>query len=190
MSVTETTLTAPTFEQRTASNKQQMDAVFEHIQSSDKGAEAVDRMRARAQAAAKAKKVFKFTILIIVGLVLLVAAALGYYGYMTRVTGYLVDERQCKWMVGDTELTGSRLYSYPYQEYFGYRFINTKVIDEKTKIDIAGNPIQVVGLSGDDFWVVNVGMGERGKQVLKHADNYIFTMGKNVAVAKYKTFCK
>jgi len=142
------------------------------------------------KAAVVARKVFFRTIALVVVLSLLSVAAAAYYGYTTRVGGYKSVETKCSFMLGDQELTGTRIYSYPFQEYFGFRLTDTKQIEEKTRLNTNGNPLQVIGLEGDTHWVQNIGMGERGFVLLNHADSYVFTSGKVADVVKYKSFCK
>jgi hypothetical protein len=130
---------------------------------------------------------------LVTGLVLLLVAgvaAAGWWGYENRVTGYVTDERSCMMDVEGRELKGRRTYSYPFQEYFGYRFIDTKAITEQTFVEVRGDDMVIVGHGNADWSPIKIGTGEKGYQKLAYADTYVIMVGKRVGVSSYKAMCK
>jgi hypothetical protein len=154
----------------------------------DAGAAARERLAARALR--KTKWFLKWTFLTTMLLAIAVVTGSGWWVYEHRHQGYDIVYRNCKWKLGDSELTGTRTYSYPYQEYLGYRLIQRDGVEEKTVVTVNGGGLTVIGLKDTDFWVNNVKEGERGPVTLKDANNYVFQQGKNWAAAKYSEFCK
>lgn len=112
-----------------------------------------------------------------------------------RTFGRVADTRECKASINDgaVEITGSRVYSYPYIEIMGYRFSQMDQMDEKTTIDLTGNAMTLIGYytfeGKDKWWAHATALGERGVLILKKADLYTFVIGKNVGVVKYKGLC-
>jgi hypothetical protein len=123
-------------------------------------------------------------------LLILSLGGLGYYAHATKVTGYVTDTRSCSLEIDGKELTGTREYSYPFTEILGFRLIDTKHIEETTKVDIRGESLRVVGLNNTEWWTVKVGVGEKGIQQLKPAHTYTFVLGDKVGVVPYRAFCK
>lgn len=156
----------------------------------DAGVKAASRIRAKAAAVASATATFmRWAIGLSVLLAILIVSAIGYYGWENRVTGRLSDDRMCKVEYKDLSITGKRTYSYPFMEIFGFRFIDTKAIDERTIVDIRGDAMMIIGQSGDDWWSLAIGMAEQGIQILKPSDSYTFVVGKKAVVVKSKVFC-
>lgn len=163
-------------------------APFKIALGEDAGNRAAALMRVKA-AAYRTARVLRWTLYGVVALAIIGIGALGYWGYLNKTTEYLVDTRSCLFKVGNVELTGTRTYSYPSTEIFGVRFIDTKHIDEKTKLNLNGSPLTIIGQDSDKWWAVNIDQGERGVQVLKPADSYSFIMGKQVGVVAYRALC-
>lgn len=158
--------------------------------SVDAGMRAAERIRSKAAAIANGTaRLIKWIIGTSIALAIVVISSAGYYGWENRVTGRLSDDRSCKVEYKDLTITGKRTYSYPFTEIFGFRFIDTKAIDERTVIDIRGDALVVVGQSGSDWWSLAIGPGEQGIQILKAAESYTFVMGKKAVLVKSKEFC-
>jgi hypothetical protein len=155
----------------------------------DAGALAADKMRKRT-AAQTAATYFRRTVYFFLTVLLMVIGLIVWYGYENKVTGRFIDDRSCEFSIGNREMTGIRTYSYPYTEIFGFRFIDTSTIEEKTTINIRGDAMTVVGHSSTGWWAINIGTGEIGKQVIKNAESYTFVMGKAVNVIPYRQLCK
>ncbi|MNZ25628.1 hypothetical protein D3C78_427980 [compost metagenome] len=68
-----------------------------------------------------------------------------------------------------------------------------KDIIERTQIDIRGEAITVVGLTGNkdkSFWAKYADTGERGIMILDDAHQYVFTTKKKAVVLDYESFCR
>lgn len=157
----------------------------------DAGVRARSAMAIRASAAAKAaKRILYKTIAIVLLLSLVSIGGGGYYIYATSTRGYVTDHRACELEVGGYMITGERTYSYPYVDFLMWRSIDKTSITEKTLIDVRGSAMTIVGIAGEDVSIINVGEGEKGTQLLKPADTYVFTVNKKVAAKSHKTLCK
>jgi hypothetical protein len=157
----------------------------------DAGTRAASRIRTKAAAVADtAVRAVSWLVGLSIALAIIVIVGTGYYGWENRVTGRLSDDRQCKAEYKDLTITGKRTYSYPYTEIFGFRFIDTAAIDERTVVDIRGDAMMILGQSGDEWWSLSIGMAEQGIQILKPADYFTFVVGKKAVVVKSKLFCE
>jgi hypothetical protein len=155
------------------------------------GTRAADIMRAKAAAmAASAARLMRWVLGGGIALVMLAMVAIGYYGWSNQITGRFSDDRLCSSEIGGYKVTGKRTYSYPYMEIYGFRFIDTKKIDERTVVDIRGDAVLILGQSADMWWSVAVGAGEQGIQILKEANQYTFVSGKKALIVSSKEFCK
>ena len=159
------------------------------LRTEDQGAVAAERVRARGLAY-KAKKGLKLLCLCILIGVLGLVAITGWWGWKTRVVGVNTDTHSCTWPVGNLTITGTRSYTYGFQEYFGFRITDTSQIAEKTIMNLDGTAITVVGSTGDKWWAEIEHDGDRGQLIMKPASNYLFVSGKNVGMVEYKSFCK
>jgi hypothetical protein len=157
----------------------------------DAGAKAADLMRKRSLAS-KALKAFKITVWVFIAVGLLAIAGFLYYAYTTHVGGYVTDERACSIDIGKKNIAGTRSYGYHYDEYLGFRFIDTRTISEQTKMQVRGAGYTVVNLYTDNtFDTTRVGQGEQGIQVLKAAERYVFIFEDgSIGMSDYKKLCK
>jgi hypothetical protein len=158
----------------------------------DPGANARERVLTRGQKVKRA--VVRTYILIISAVVLLVAGAAGYgYYEFTKPGKRMVDFRTCSFVdekLG-VEITGKREFSYLERSLFGVHFRLDKDIEQKTIIDIKGDPITVVGINKDgSWWNKFADMGERGVMILPQADQYVFATKKKAPVVSYEQFCR
>lgn len=157
----------------------------------DAGARAAERMRAKAAAVARrTARIFRFIVASLALLTLTGLGGVGWYGWETRITGTVTDERPCGALIGERQLTGYRQYSYPFNEVFGFRFIDTSKIDEKTIIRMNGSALHVVGIDKKDWWALKIDQGETGIWTLKHATTYVFVAFGKTNVVPYNAFCK
>lgn len=119
---------------------------------------------------------------------------LGYFvyglGLANYETGRYSDERQCKVVTDNLTITGKRTYSYPYKSLFGFRLIDESKVSEQTVINVTGDKMSIIGLTGKRWWGYRIGVGERGVQILKPADTYTISTDKGLAVVSYKGFCQ
>lgn len=158
----------------------------------DPGAKAREKVLTRGQKVKRA--VVRTYILIITAVVLLVAGAAGYgYYEFTKPGKRMVDFRTCSFVdekLG-VEITGKREFSYLERSLFGVHFRLDKDIEQKTIIDIKGDPITVVGINKDgSWWNKFADMGERGVMILPQADQYVFATKKKAPVVNYDQFCR
>lgn len=157
----------------------------------DAGIQATDRLKEKRTAAQRALWLFKFLVGGAIVLVLLFIAGMAWWAYEHRESGYVTDERSCSLEVGKRTLVGTRAYSYHYNTYLGWRVVDTRVVEEKTTIQVRGSGFIVINLNKDKSDVTRVGIGEVGVQVLKPADRYVFVMDDgSVGVSDYRSLCK
>lgn len=162
-----------------------------NIPNEDAGAKA----RAAIERREKAYRFARRLVGTLVVLTILVFSAAGIYAnnlWEKRTTGYSVDERPCHAEIQKQQLTGKRTYSYPYIEFLGFRFLETKKVEEKTWIDVNGSAFTVVGVTGtDQSWSTRVSKGEKGVQLLKRYDTYVFVFDDgSVGAVNYQSLCK
>lgn len=119
---------------------------------------------------------------------------LGYFAYGLALanyeTGRYSDERQCKVVTDNLTITGKRTYSYPYKSLFGFRLVDESKVSEQTVINVTGDKMSIIGLTGKRWWGYRISQGERGIQILKPADTYTISTDKGLAVVTYKGFCQ
>lgn len=155
------------------------------------GIVANERLKEKRTAVQKALRTFKFLVWGCVLGGLLGIAGLVWWAYEHRVSGYVTDERSCSLEIGKRLLTGTRAYSYHFNDYLGWRFIDTRAVEEKTTVQVRGYAFTVVNLTGDKHDVTRVGTGEQGIQILKPADKYVFLFEDGgVGVSDYRSLCK
>lgn len=161
----------------------------------DPGIRARTRLETRGQ---KIKRAAVRTYLILLTLLVAVVGGLGYYIYHQtfEVPGKrLTDYRPCSYVDEKLglEITGRREFSYLERSLFGVHYRLEKDISERTQIDIRGEAITAVGLTGDKakpFWAKFADMGERGIMILDPANQYVFTTKKKAVVIDYDQFCR
>ncbi|MNM20168.1 hypothetical protein D3C81_305030 [compost metagenome] len=107
------------------------------------------------------------------------------------VTGRYTVPSTCSVPLGKGELTGNREYSYQYKSLFGYHLVDESTALERTTIDVKGDKLIVLGWdkTTGKTWRQNIGMGEKGIAILKHADIYWFLTDKDMATVPYSAFC-
>lgn len=88
------------------------------------------------------------------------------------------------------EITGRREYFYSVKNIFGFHLRQKADMEDRTQIDVRGEPITVVGLSEGGWWTKHSGEGERGILMLKPADMYVITTKKTGFPVNYGDFCK
>ena len=157
----------------------------------DPGAIARERIATRAQ---RFKTAMIRTYLLITLVIFIGIGGVVKYGHMQYVESgsRYSDYRPCKYEneKHGVTITGRRSYSYMQHSVFGFQFRDTSKVDEQTQIDVAGDSITVVGLSPENWWTIYVGPGERGIQILKPAQTYVFTTDEKAAVVNYNDFCR
>jgi hypothetical protein len=155
------------------------------------GTRAADIMRAKAAILmANTVRLMRWVFGGGVAVIILAIVAIGYYGWSNQISGRFSDDRLCSSEIGGFKVTGKRTYSYPYMEIYGFRFIDTKKIDERTVVNISGDSMMILGQSDDMWWSVAIGPGEQGIQILKEASQYTFVSGKKALIVSSKEFCK
>jgi hypothetical protein len=119
-------------------------------------------------------------------------AGFGYWASTQVIKSRTTVSKTCSTPFGkDGTITGTREYSYLTHSLFGYEMVDKSQVEEKTKVDIRGNKIDIIGLQGGKYaWRRNVGEGERYDQLLRDADTYIFFDDKATAAIPYSEFCK
>lgn len=177
----------------------------------DKGAKARAKLIAR-NALRRTRKIIRWTIAASISLIIILAALVVTYAYKTATKGRINYEIGCSYKFRDGyEITGKRTFSEPYTELMGWRNVNTKEVTERTVIDIKGDAISILGQytklkpidpetneappAEERWWGINVGLAEKGVQILKGADNYTFVVDttkgpKKLGVVKYEDFCR
>lgn len=128
-------------------------------------------------------------------LALLIVAAVSAWSYSDSArsqfyTQFAVDERACGIKVGSSQISGRRYYSYRYTELFGFRFIDTSKINERTELFVRGQGYIVMGILADKtHWVSEVDIGETGVEPLDDAEMYAVYTANTVGLVSYKDFC-
>jgi hypothetical protein len=157
----------------------------------DPGAIARERVVSRGN---RVKVALVRTYLLITLVIFLGIGGLAKYGHMQYVESGMrySDYRPCKYEneKHGVVITGRRSYSYMQHSVFGFQFRDMSKVDEQTQIDVTGDSITVVGMSPENWWSLYVGPGERGIQILKPAQTYVFTSDKKAAVVNYNDFCR
>lgn len=100
---------------------------------------------------------------------------------------------KCVFKVGDRTVHGGREKSYRYYTVFGWRFYDTRTVQEKTYIELPSSAASVLAHMADgSYQKVSTTDGENGRYPLPQADSYSFFMdgGKNSAVITYRELCK
>ena len=151
----------------------------------DAGSKARIKLEAKRDKKALVVKFYLWTL----ALTVLVIPLLVAYKQHT-VTGYHY-ERKCV-IPTDSGLgiTGKRRYLNRSLNVFGMSFIDAAKADESTTIDSTTQGLNVVGITGDEWWSINNPIGEPTVLKLKKADTYIFTQNGKSYVTSYEGFCK
>lgn len=157
----------------------------------DPGAVARDRLKSRAS---KLKTAVVRTYIVLTTLVLLALGGAGWYVYdaFTNSASRYVDYRPCSYVdeANGITITGRREFSYMQHSVLGMQFRMEGKVDEKTQIDVQGESMTVVGMTGSKWWATYIDVGERGIQILKPADVYVITTKKKAAIIDYSAFCR
>lgn len=139
------------------------------------------------------RKRIKFWLGWFVFFLLLAAIAGGIWKILPEyvVSGRYTVTAECKADFGKGEITGTRTFSYQYKSLFGYHLVDESSAIERTVINVTGDKMIVLGLDNETkkTWRQNIGLGERGIAILKHADLYWFVGDKDMATVPYTTFC-
>lgn len=111
-------------------------------------------------------------------------------GKDSMVTKRVVDKRSCEYNQKGVKVTGMRYYSYNYTELFGFRFIDTEKIEERTDIHHDFTATVVVGMNNEEWWSLSLGKGEPTIKTLGKAESYTFVQDGLAGVVSYDNFCK
>lgn len=104
---------------------------------------------------------------------------------------YRVDSRPCSADVGDYKLTGVREYKYYEREFFGYRIIDTRKVEEVTYYNLPNADFKIVGVNHDGTYKDHTHRpGDTGRLPIDAADTYVFFLNGKVGTATYSAFCK
>ena len=151
----------------------------------DAGSKARAKLETKRNNRAKVIKLYLWTIALTV---LIVPLLLAYKQYTVKGYHY---ERKCV-IPTDSGLnvTGKRRYLNQSLNVFGMSFIDATKADESTTIDSTTQGLNVVGITGDEWWSINNPVGEPTMLKLKKADTYIFTQNGKSYVTSYEGFCR
>lgn len=164
------------------------DSERQGYQGSDPGVLARLALEKRIKKAKRKRRLFW-------GMILLLAALLGGLYYLaTTYIKPIRDQhvRMCAISAGEGNYfaTGQRVYDYGYYSLFGFQIVDNSTRTEKTEVNINGQKMIVVGISGKDYKTVHVGQGEKGRQVLERAEQYVFVINDQVKMISYEGFCR
>lgn len=138
----------------------------------------------------KKRKVFWWSLI----LILLFVGVVGYGLYYNLQTVRDQHVRMCAVKQGEGKegyfVTGQRVYDYTYHTLFGYQLQNKAERVEKSQLNVTGQKMLVVELTGNDYQTVKIGQGEKGTQVLARADRYMFIIDDEVKMISYEGFCR
>jgi len=159
----------------------------------DKGLLAKDKLMVRS----RAQKIKQAMVRLYVGLTLLILIALGAAGWLIyqeyQKPGKLQSYyRNCSYTNEQSgiEITGKREYFYRDKNIFGFHLREISDLEDKTTIDVRGEPMTVVGMSEGKWWSKYSDMGERGALPVKAADVYVISTKKVGFPIPYAEFCK
>lgn len=104
----------------------------------------------------------------------------------------VTDTRPCAYTDKDSGITlkGQRHYSYTLKKFGPYEYRSKDDVDYTTELIIDGSEVNIVGMTNDGWWGVNIGLGEKGVQKLDKASVYVVTSNKRNAVFNDSTFCR
>uniref|UniRef100_A0AB39CDN8 Uncharacterized protein n=1 Tax=Pseudomonas phage HRDY3 TaxID=3236930 RepID=A0AB39CDN8_9VIRU len=106
---------------------------------------------------------------------------------------YASPVSNCIFKVGDRTVRSTREVSYRYYTVFGWRFYDTKTVEEKNWVELPNSASSVLAhLPDGSYRKITTSDAENGRYPLPIADTYSFFMdnGKNLAVVSYKEMCK
>lgn len=106
------------------------------------------------------------------------------------VTGYHYERNCVIPTESGLQITGKRRYLNRSLNVFGMSFIDAAKAEESTTIDSTTQGLNVVGITGSQWWSVNNPIGEPTVLKIKKADTYIFTQNGKSYVTSYEGFCK
>lgn len=107
-------------------------------------------------------------------------------------TKYVSDFRECTILFpDDTNLNGTRTYTYTYKQLFGIRWYDTSDVTEETSILVNSTGLLVAGHGGaDKSDVQEVKKGEMARLILKNHPQYTFTLNGMMMVLNYRSICR
>lgn len=172
------------------------ESVEDSLDSVDKGAKAREALMAyQEQLRQRKRKRIRFWTGWLVFLLLITGIIYGTWKTLPEyvVTGRYTVTSECKASFdnGKGEITGKREYSYAYKSLLGYHLVDEGSALERTVINVNGDRLTVLGWDQKTgkTWRQNIGAGERGIAILKHADLYWFLSDKGMATVPYTAFC-
>lgn len=130
--------------------------------------------------------------------IFLIGSAAGVWGYFNYGKGSdqffsqrQTDERTCQVKVGKDTIQGRRYYTYKFTEIFGYRFISTDMIDERTELFLKSQGYSITSIQKDfSSTSKTVGIGLMGAEPMPRAAAWVITSNGATAVVTYDDFCK
>lgn len=134
-----------------------------------------------------------FVVVMVVAILAMVLFAVGYTVKTlptTVIDKYEVDTRACEYNKDGVHVIGKRSYKYRYNEILGYRFIDTRTMEEVTEIYHDFTETVVVGIDDGDWWKVYFSKGEPARMMLPPTEFYTFVQGEAAAVIDYEGFCR
>jgi len=128
------------------------------------------------------------------GILFLLSALLGGVGYFAFLNVKIEPHsfiRTCRVKYGDGLITGTREYLYKSRSLFGWELTQKSDMEFKTTIALKNDKITILGLDDDRkiYWRMNFGIGDRGDQPVKPANEYIFIGEKADAMITSDAFC-
>lgn len=164
------------------------DSERQGYQGSDPGVLARLALEKRIKKAKRKRRIFW-------GVMVLIALLLGGLYYLaTTYIKPIRDQhvRMCAISAGEGNYfaTGQRVYDYSYYSLFGFQLVDSSTRTEKTSVNINGQKMIIVGITGKNYETVHVGQGEKGQQVIEAADQYVFVINDEVKMITYEGFCR
>lgn len=164
---------------------QKMTVMHEAPVPTDAGSKARIKLEAKRNKKALIVKLYFWTLML---LMLLMPVVIGYKQH--TITGYHYERKCVIPNSNGLEIAGKRRYLNQSLNVFGMSFIDATKADESTTIDSTTQGLNVVGITGDEWWSINNPIGEPTMLKLKKADTYIFTQNGKSYVTSYEGFCR
>ncbi len=162
-----------------------MNSTTETPVPADAGSKARVKLKAKRDKKALMVKLYLWALTLTV----LIAPLLVAYNQYT-VTGYHYERKCVIPTDSGLNITGKRRYLNQSLNVFGMTFIDAAKADESTTIDSTTQGLNVVGITGDEWWSINNPIAEPTVLKLKKADTYIFTQNGKSYVTSYEGFCR
>jgi len=165
--------------------------IKELIHGRDAGMLARNKVITRRQ---KVARVFKNIAWLMLLILMAGGTGVGYLVHLELAAAgeRVTDTRPCLYVneAMGVKISGKRDYSYMQRSFFGFEYRDAGAVDRRTELDVNGAEMHVVGFKDSGYWTAYIPMGERGIELLKPADNYVFTTGKHAVVITDEQFCR